>query len=126
MPEQGAYDGVAIVDDEAQLVRTYELIFQRRQIPVAFTAGDGEDALDRFRDASPRPGVVIVDYRLPSMSGLELMKSLLQIDRGVKIVIISADDSVRTEALKNGAAAFMKKPVSIQEIVGTIKSLMAA
>ncbi len=125
MAEQ-KYDGVAIVDDEQQLVRTYEMIFQRRQIPISFVAYDGPIALQRFREAHPPPGVVIIDYRLPSMSGMELMKAILAIDPGVKIVIVSADDTVRQEALDGGAKAFLKKPVPLQEIVNTVKSLMAA
>jgi len=125
MPEQ-PYDGVAIIDDEQQLVRTYEMIFQRRQIPVSFVAYDGPIALQRFREASPPPGVVIIDYRLPSMSGLVLMRAIRELDSGVKIVVISADDSVRREALDGGAQSFLKKPVPLQVIVDTVRSLMAA
>ncbi len=125
MAEQ-KYDGVAIVDDEQQLVRTYEMIFQRRQIPISFVAYDGPIALQRFREARPPPGVVIIDYRLPSMSGMELMREVRKIDPGVKIVVISADDSVRREALDNGAQSFLKKPVPLQVIVDTVKALMAA
>jgi len=117
---------VAIVDDEAQLVRTYELIFQRRQIPVSFVAYDGPVALQLFINANPKPGVVIIDYRLPSMSGMVLMKAIRDIDPGVRIVIISADDSIKKEALRDGARAFQKKPVPLQEIVSTVRSLMAA
>ncbi len=44
----------------------------------------------------------------------------------MKIVVISADDSVRREALDNGAQSFLKKPVPLQVIVDTVKALMAA
>jgi two-component system chemotaxis response regulator CheY len=126
MTEKQQYDGVAIVDDEAQLIRTYELIFQRRQIPVSFVAGDGEAALRLFKESIPRPGVVLIDYRLPSMTGMELMRAIRKMDPDVKIVIISADDSVRKDALEGGALAFLKKPVPLQVIVSTVRSLMAA
>lgn len=47
---------VAIVDDEADVVRTYELLFKRRNIPLSFTAFDGPDAIEKFKKANPRPG----------------------------------------------------------------------
>jgi two-component system chemotaxis response regulator CheY len=115
---------VAVVDDEPQLVRTYEILFRRRQIPLSFTAYDGPEAVEKFRKASPRPGVVIVDNRLPSMSGIEVMKSILAIDPGTKIVFVSGDESVRQESLDAGAAVFMKKPTPIAEISRTINELL--
>ena len=115
---------VAIVDDEVQLVRTYELLFKSRHIPMAFTAYDGEEAIEKFRKADPKPGIVIVDYRLPSMSGIDVMKAILAIEPHTKIVFISGDDSVRSESLDAGATVFMKKPTPIKEISETIKSLM--
>jgi two-component system, cell cycle response regulator len=72
MPEGSREAGVAIVDDDVELVRTYELIFRKRQVPVAFVAYDGKSALEKFRDAKVKPAVVIIDYRMPLMSGLEL------------------------------------------------------
>jgi DNA-binding NtrC family response regulator len=117
---------VAVVDDEPQLVRTYELLFKRRQIPMAFYAYDGHEAIEKFRDASPRPEIVIVDNRLPSMSGVDVVKALLAIEPGTKIIFISGDDSVREESIDAGAKVFMKKPTPINEITRTINELLDA
>jgi DNA-binding response OmpR family regulator len=117
---------VAVVDDEPQLVRTYELLFKRRQIPMAFYAYDGHEAIEKFKSASPRPEVVIVDNRLPSMSGVEVVKALLAIEPGTKIIFISGDESARQESLDAGAKVFMKKPTPINEITRTINSLLEA
>ena len=117
-------NSVAIVDDETQLVRTYELLFKKRQIPMAFTAYDGGEAIEKFSRADPRPGIVVIDYRLPSMSGIDVMKAILAIQPHTKIVFISGDDSTRQESLDAGATVFMKKPASIKEITDTINSLM--
>jgi DNA-binding NtrC family response regulator len=117
---------VAIVDDEVQLVRTYELLFKKRGIPIAFTAYEGRDAIKKFYRADPKPGIVIIDYRLPDMDGLEVMRDILDIEPGTRIVIISGDDSVRHESLGSGAAVFLKKPASIKDITETLNSLMNA
>lgn len=115
---------VAVVDDEPQLVRTYELLFKRRQIPLSFVAYDGHEAIDKFRQASPRPGVVIVDNRLPSMSGIEVIKAILAIEPLTRVIFISGDDGVRDESLGAGATVFLKKPTPIKEITETINSLL--
>ena len=115
---------VAIVDDESGVVRTYELLFNRRNIPLAFTALDGPDAIDKFKKADPRPGVLIIDYRLPSMSGLDLMKEILSTEPSTRIIFVSGDDSVRQESIDAGAAVFLKKPASIKIITDTVTSMM--
>jgi FixJ family two-component response regulator len=115
---------VAIVDDESGVVRTYELLFNRRNIPLAFTALDGPDAIDKFKKAEPRPGILIIDYRLPSMSGRDLMKEILSTEPSTRIIFVSGDDSVRQESIDAGAAVFLKKPASIKIITDTVTSMM--
>jgi len=119
-----SHPSVAIVDDETQLVRTYELLFKKRQIPMAFAAYDGDEAIEKFKNSDPRPGIVIIDYRLPSMSGLDIMKAILELEPRTKIVFISGDESIRQESLDAGANVFLKKPTSIKDITETIRTLM--
>ena len=115
---------VAIVDDEKYILRAYEILFQRRNIPIAFTAEDGDEAIEKFKKANPRPKIVIIDYRLPSMSGLDVMKAIKEIEPSTKIVFISGDDSIKQESLGAGANAFMKKPTSNNVITETITGLI--
>jgi DNA-binding NtrC family response regulator len=115
---------VAVVDDEVDVVRTYELLFNRRNIPLSFAALDGPEAIDKFKNANPRPGVVIIDYRLPSMSGLDVMKEMHSIEPDTKVIFVSGDDSIQKESIDMGAAVFLKKPASIKLITDTVTSLM--
>jgi DNA-binding NtrC family response regulator len=115
---------VAVVDDEIGVVRTYELLLKRRNIPLSFTALDGPEAIDKLKNANPRPGVVVIDYRLPSMNGLELMKEVLAMEPAIKVLFISGDDSIRQESIDTGAAVFLKKPSSIKVIAETVKELI--
>jgi FixJ family two-component response regulator len=114
----------AIVDDEKDVVRTFELLFQRRNIPLSFTALDGPIAIEKFKKAHPRPGVVIIDYRLPSMSGLQVMREVLAIEPSTKVIFVSGDDSIQQESVDSGAAVFLKKPTTIKTITDTVNSLM--
>jgi FixJ family two-component response regulator len=119
-----ANGSIAIVDDEVDVVRTYELLFKKRHIPVSFTALDGPDAIDKFKKANPRPVVVIIDYRLPSISGLEVMREVLAIEPSTKVIFISGDNSVRQKSVDAGAAVFLKKPTDIKIITDTVTRLM--
>lgn len=116
--------GLAIVDDEIDLVGTYNLLFRKRGIPVAFSVYEGKEAIKKFYKSDPRPGIVILDYRLPDMDGLSVMAEILTIEPRTKIVIISADESIKYESINNGAKAFFKKPISINTITETINYLV--
>lgn len=115
---------VGIVDDEELLVRTYELLFARRQIPLSFIALDGKEAIEKFRDARPRPKVMIIDYRLPYTSGIEAMKEILVLEPDTKVLFISADGDIRQEALDAGADVFLKKPISLRILIDATRALM--
>jgi FixJ family two-component response regulator len=117
---------VAIVDDETGVVKTYELLFKRRNIPVSFTALDGPDAIEKFKKSDPRPGIVIIDYRLPSMSGLDVMREMLTVEPDTKVIFVSGDDSIQQESIDSGASVFLKKPANIKLITDTVTGLMNA
>jgi FixJ family two-component response regulator len=114
---------VAIVDDDVLTVEAYELLFKLRRLPVSFVAYDGASALVKLRSASPKPTVVIIDYRMPLMNGLDLVNEIKKVDPGMKIVFISGDEDVREEALEAGGHAFLKKPTGIYEIMDCITRL---
>ncbi|WP_424359647.1 response regulator transcription factor [Methanocella sp. MCL-LM] len=112
------------MDDEAAIVDMYSKILTASKIPIAFVAYDGEDAIRKFEDSNPKPQIVIMDYRMPSMNGLEASKKIWKIEPATRIIFISADTGVRDEALKAGAAAFIQKPASLREIVLEVKCVI--
>ena len=124
MPEQCNHAGIAIVDDDVQLVRTYELLFKHKHIPVSFVAYDGLEAIEKLRKAEPKPRVIIIDYRMEPMSGLDLMKEVLAIEPRTKIIFVSGDDRIQQESVDAGAAVFLKKPTGIRTITDTVNHLM--
>jgi DNA-binding NarL/FixJ family response regulator len=68
--------------------------------------------------------IMIIDYRLPSMSGIDLMKAILAIEPRTKVIVISGDETSRRESLDAGSMVFLKKPASIKVITETINKLM--
>ena len=116
---------VAIVDDERNLVRTYELLLKHRHIPISFMAYDADDAIEKFRKADPKPKVVIIDYRLPHKTGIDVMRAIVADAPGTKIIFISGDEEARKGSLEAGADLFLKKPARIKDITDSINALLA-
>jgi two-component system chemotaxis response regulator CheY len=114
---------VAIVEDERDIVDIYSHICVRKGFRIEFVAYDGTDALELFKDAVC-PDVILMDHRMPNMSGLEAMKMMLAIDPAARFVFLSADEEVREQALEAGARAFLKKPASISEIYGVMMEVL--
>jgi two-component system chemotaxis response regulator CheY len=117
--------GIAIVEDEKDLVEVYKRVFARRNIVVCFVAFEGREALRMFIECTPKPHVILMDHRLPGMSGIEVTQEILKLDPEARIVFLSADVAVKDEALKAGAVAFLKKPAGLKEIVGTVEAAIA-
>ena len=114
--------GIAIVEDEKDIVKLYERAFKRNNISICFIAFDGLEAVKKYIECTPKPHAILMDYRLPIMNGIEATKELKKFDSDIKVIFLSADIVVREEAIQAGASVFLKKPASIKEIVDAVKS----
>ena len=96
---------------------------------------DGEEALDylyrrgRFSDRqqSPRPGVILLDLRLPKIDGLEVLK-IIKSDhdlRRIPVVILttSASESDKIKAYDNYVSSYLVKPVDYAQFVALMQAL---
>jgi DNA-binding NtrC family response regulator len=106
---------VLIVDDDdatraglAELVRTWGF--------ATDAAANGEEALSLI--TSFRPSIVVTDMVMPRMDGLSLLKALKDDADQLKVILLTAQGSVETavEALKDGAADYLTKPVDTQKL----------
>jgi two-component system chemotaxis response regulator CheY len=116
--------GIAIVEDEKDLIRIYIRLFEKRGIPVSFVAYDGNEALLKFIASTPKPHIIMMDYRLPTMNGIEVTKKILEIDSDAKIIFLSADVSVKDQAMRAGAFIFLTKPARIKEVTDAIDTVL--
>jgi two-component system, chemotaxis family, chemotaxis protein CheY len=124
MKKQERNDGIAIVDDERELVRLYEIFFKEGGCPICYVAYNGQEAIDMFKMSNDRPKMIIMDQCMPVKTGIEATREILAIDPGVKIIFISADEHMRGESLRAGAVAFILKPVSISKIIDCVEAIL--
>lgn len=104
------------------LIRLLNESFTRMQIE---SAGDGRLVMEKY--AAFFPHLVLMDIRLPGVSGLELTRRIRLKNRDVKIVILTSHDApeYRQAAAENGADFFVSKSnTSSEEIIGLVASIL--
>lgn len=105
-----------IVDDSNMIRRSIERVSQKFPFQEVRTAANGVLALALFE--SWRPEVVTLDITMPQMDGLAVLDAIKKIDASTRVLIISAlaDKATAIEALKRGAAEFICKPFTPEEL----------
>lgn len=105
---------ILIIDDEQRLVRSLQLMLEREgyRIARAYTAQEGLD-----QALALTPELILLDLRLPDMSGIEVLKQIKQ-QLKTSVIMLSAhgDIKVAVDAVKNGAFDFISKPFDIEEL----------
>jgi DNA-binding NarL/FixJ family response regulator len=115
-------EDVFIVDDEPSLQFFYEQVLIMNGFEVVGIANNGIEAVSMFKSFSNKPKVILMDQRMPEMSGIEASRLILQIDNRVKVIFITADTSIKEEAISIGVFLFIDKIFTIDELVDAINS----
>jgi len=86
--------------------------------------GDGSEALRLATDG--RYDLLVLDLRLPGMSGIELLRTLRDREDSVPVLVLTAQDSVdfKVQALRMGADDYVTKPFSPREIVARVRTVL--
>ncbi|HEX7286138.1 MAG TPA: response regulator, partial [Candidatus Angelobacter sp.] len=106
---------VLVVDDETDMLQVCKRILEDKSYVVA-TATDGPEALELLRREPV--DVAVLDLRLPSMSGLDVMREALRINPNVAVLIITAQATMDTaiQAVRDGAFDLIPKPFSASQL----------
>lgn len=107
-----------VEDDEAVRASLVEALQEQK-----IAARDYMTAMEFYRDyREPTPGVLILDLRLPGMSGMELQEKLNDEGFDLPVVMISghADVPMAVRAMKNGAFDFLCKPVKVEDLIAAV------
>lgn len=114
-----------LVTDDSKMARRMvikllkELINDKDEI---FEATNGQEAIDVYKEH--RPDLCFMDLTMPIVDGLEATKQIVEFDKNAKVVVVTADiqEGAKDRALKNGARAFVKKPINETKIKQMIRS----
>jgi len=115
---------VFVVDDDEAVRDSLALLLRSVELAVA-TFSSANDFLDSYDPAAP--GCLILDVRLPGMSGLELQQRLADDGADLPIVFITGhgDVPMAVRAMRRGAVDFLQKPFSDQELLDRAQQALA-
>jgi DNA-binding response OmpR family regulator len=113
-------DSILIIEDSRTMQRAIQRIFAAESFDVR-VASDGVNALESFRQNVPT--VVILDLKLPGMSGRDLCREFKAIAPSVPVVVVSANSDVDDKVLllELGADDYVTKPFSPKELLARVR-----
>jgi len=116
---------VLIVEDEAPLVTMLRYNLEKEGFQVS-EAGDGEEALVQI--AERKPDIVLLDWMLPLVSGIEVCRRLRRSPetRALPVVMLTArgEEGDRVRGLDSGADDYVVKPFSLSELVARLRAVI--
>ena len=121
----GARPTVLVVEDEAPLLTLLRYNLEKQGYRVD-EAGDGAEALTRV--AESKPDLVLLDWMLPTLSGIEVCRQLRRNPNTATLPVIMltarADDQDAVRGLNTGADDYITKPFSIEALIARIRALL--
>ena len=117
---------IMIVDDEPTLQQLIAIILEDMGHVVVGQFYNGESALKAYESSDPKPELLIVDHRMPIMSGADLSRMVLEREPDQKILFLTADDSVKEFVSDLGMDHFLRKPVDIDTLKKAVEVCLSS
>jgi pilus assembly protein CpaE len=116
---------VYVIDDDEQLLRMVGLMLERGGHSVKLIS---DPVLGLEQVKTEKPDLLVVDVMMPNMSGHEITRQLRQTEESERLPILvltaRSQEVDRVTALKSGATGYLSKPVTSQELIEKIESLL--
>ncbi|MBW7472803.1 sigma-54-dependent transcriptional regulator [Marinobacter sp. F4218] len=111
---------VIFVDDDPHIRQAISQTFALEELPVACF----EDAPSALELISPEyEGVVLCDYNMPGMDGLEMLDRIRDVDEAIPVIILTGQGDISTavSAMQQGAYDFIEKPFDHEELIELLR-----
>lgn len=112
---------ILAIDDDS-IIRTLLSNSLSKAGYAVTTAADGESGLKKA--ATEKPDIVITDYQMPGLSGLDVLSELKKTQPGTPVILLTAhgDVALTIKSIQLGAYDFIEKPIQMQEVLEIIRN----
>jgi DNA-binding NtrC family response regulator len=116
---------ILAVDDEIQLLNLVAEYLTRLGYRVC-ACSNSEDALNEFRKAPGTYSAVLLDHKMPGVTGRDLVEEFRKLNPGVPLVVLSGypRQAVMPDEDSSGRTRFLQKPFAPSELAGVLASLL--
>jgi two-component system chemotaxis response regulator CheY len=117
-----------LVEDDAFAIKIAQTVLRQLKVPYVSTAKDGAEALDVLNSGTQRFDLIVSDWNMPEMSGLQLLKAVRMKWPGMPFIMLTGKASPEfvVEARDNGVDAYVVKPFSPAQLGQKIAAVVAA
>ncbi len=115
---------ILLIDDDP-VVRSLVSGILRKNGYNVFVAKEGREGIDLAKEK--QPDLVITDYQMPGMSGIEVLSKLKEMDASLPVIMLTAhgDASLTIKSIQDGAFDFIEKPINAKELLETVKAALS-
>ncbi len=124
-PQKGFRGTVLVVDDEEMVRGLLKRRFERLGVRV-MEAENGQEALDIYRQHDKEISLVLLDYKMPKLDGIETFVELKKLNPDAKAILSSGygeEDAIKSHGPR-GWSGFIQKPYDLEEMVAKVQSLL--
>lgn len=115
---------ILIVDDQRPLAELFSALLEMSGHAVVGMASDGFEAVAAYGALKPAPDAVLLDHRMPGMTGLVAARKILDLDPSACIIMITGDSTLIVEARRAGVKAFLTKPLALKDLQQTVDRVL--
>ena len=126
LKENGLPAKVLIVDDSVFVKKQLGQILTSEGFEIIDTAGNGLEAIEKYKEHHPEIDVVTMDITMPGMDGVTALEKIIEFDKNAKIVMVSAlgkQDLVK-KSFMLGAKNYIIKPLDRHKVLDRIVSII--
>ena len=109
-----------IIDDDETIIFSFKTFLNENRFEIE-TAKNGKQGLEKLTQF--KPDLVVADYKMPEMTGLEFIKAAKIITPHTPVVIMSAygDNATKKLFFEEGASDYIEKPFDIEDILSLVE-----
>ncbi|OHD26107.1 MAG: two-component system response regulator [Spirochaetes bacterium GWC1_27_15] len=122
----GTHYKVLIVDDSIFVRKQLNQILTSEEFDIIDNAGNGEEAIEKYKEHYPKVDLVTMDITMPGMDGISALEKIMEFDKSAKVVMISAlgKQELVKKALLLGAKNYIVKPLDRKKVLERITTVI--